>query len=183
MYNSFGLWVYDPQFGRHCFLPFGYGWSSPYGYGFGTDIWWYRLPQAVYYPPVYRTPVAGTPPTGGTNPPVGTPPRQNPPAGTPPGDRRPIGGRKREPIGDREPASPPFVRMQGSGRSTGRDSGGFEGPSRGGNQPGGGEFRRPSPSSEPAQRAPVFSPRLEPRDPVNSGGGGGIAPIRRSKDN
>ena len=36
IYNSFGLWVYDASYGRSCFLPFGTGWNSPYGYGFGS---------------------------------------------------------------------------------------------------------------------------------------------------
>lgn len=51
MFSSFGLWVYDPLRRRYCFLPFGYGWNSPYGYGFGTDIWWYNLPPIVFNPP------------------------------------------------------------------------------------------------------------------------------------
>ncbi|MCA1625897.1 MAG: FecR family protein, partial [Acidobacteria bacterium] len=51
MYDSFGLWVLDPFSRAYCFLPFGYGWSSPYGYGYGRDIWYYRLPQVVYNQP------------------------------------------------------------------------------------------------------------------------------------
>lgn len=50
IYDSFGLWVYDPFSGAHCFLPFGYGWNSPYGYGFGHNIWYYNLPSTIYYP-------------------------------------------------------------------------------------------------------------------------------------
>lgn len=46
--NRFGLWVFDPISRGHCFLPFGYGWSSPYGYGFNRSIWDYRLPNQVY---------------------------------------------------------------------------------------------------------------------------------------
>jgi hypothetical protein len=168
MYNSFGLWVYDAQFGRYCFLPFGYGWSSPYGYGFASSIWSYRLPQVVFYPPMNSRPVAGNPPTGGSTPPVGIPPRQTPPVGVPPGDRRPIGGRKREPIGDADAKMPPpFVRMQGSGRATGRDFGGFENPSNGGGlgAQGTGEFGRGIPRSAPAAdsapRIPMQSPKVE----------------------
>jgi hypothetical protein len=56
LYNSFGLWVYDPFFRSFCFLPFGYGWSSPYGFGFGRSIWFYNLPVAIYNQP----PPAGT---------------------------------------------------------------------------------------------------------------------------
>ena len=55
MFNSFGLWGYNGRLGRYCFLPFGYGWSSPYGYGFGTNIWWYNLPQVVYVRPTGGT--------------------------------------------------------------------------------------------------------------------------------
>ncbi len=51
MYDSFGVWVYDPFRRSHCFLPFGYGWNSPYGYGFGHSIWYYNLPTGVIYPP------------------------------------------------------------------------------------------------------------------------------------
>ena len=56
MYNSFGLWVFDQSFGSYCFLPFGYGWSSPYGYSYGRDIWYFRLPGVIYNQP---------PPSGG----------------------------------------------------------------------------------------------------------------------
>lgn len=51
MYDSFGLWVYDPFSRSHCFLPFGYGWYSPYGFGFGHSIWYYNLPPVVAQPP------------------------------------------------------------------------------------------------------------------------------------
>jgi len=194
MYDSFGLWVYDASFGRYCFLPFGYGWSSPYGYGFGANIGWYGLPQAVYYPPTYgsRPPGTGNPPAGGTNPPAGTPPRQFPPLETPPGDRRPIGGRKREPIGDpeakRDQGPPPFIRMQGTGRGTGPELGGFDNPSRGGGSgnggssrnTGSGEFGRSIPGSAPAfdpsPRLPVQTPKMEP-----SGGGSQREPVIRGK--
>lgn len=59
MYNSFGLWVFDPIYGGSCFLPFGYGWNSPYGFGYGSYIGWYNLPPVIYYPPTT---------TGGGNP-------------------------------------------------------------------------------------------------------------------
>jgi hypothetical protein len=51
MYNSFGLWVFDRTFGSFCFLPFGYGWSSPYGYSYGRDLWYFRLPGVIYNQP------------------------------------------------------------------------------------------------------------------------------------
>jgi hypothetical protein len=63
LYNSFGLWVFDPRYGRSLFLPFGYGWSSPYGWGYEYDLWRCRMPNYVwnttYYPP---TPTGGGPP-------------------------------------------------------------------------------------------------------------------------
>lgn len=52
MYTSFGLWVYDASISGHCFLPFGYGWNSPYGYGYGYNVWNIRLPYWVYNQPI-----------------------------------------------------------------------------------------------------------------------------------
>ncbi|CAN5387761.1 hypothetical protein BH10ACI1_BH10ACI1_13530 [soil metagenome] len=51
MYNSFGLWIYDASFAGYCFFPFGSGWSSPYGYGYGWNVWNIRLPYYIYYQP------------------------------------------------------------------------------------------------------------------------------------
>lgn len=48
-YGSFGLWVFDPFRSSWCFLPFGSGWGSPYGYGYGYDIWNIRMPRWIYY--------------------------------------------------------------------------------------------------------------------------------------
>lgn len=97
VYNSFGLWVFDRFSGSYCFLPFGYGWSSPYGYGFGHSLSRYDLPWYVYSQPTW------TPSPGQTS---GQTPGQAPaPTITPivtAGDRR---------------AVPPFIRMSGnSGR-------------------------------------------------------------------
>lgn len=149
MYNSFGLWVYSARLGRHCFLPFGYGWSSPYGFGYGTDIWWYRLPSAVYLPPV-------TPPSSGRGPGSGA---------EFPGDRRP-----------RQPAqkAPPFAEMQG-GSSTGPKFG--RGVQPVGDD--GGFGRRPSPSANPSfstpmKQDPVSSPPPSSGPVRRSGGKGTI---------
>lgn len=49
MFDSYGLWLYNRYTGGFCFLPFGYGWNSPYGYGFGRDLWYMRLPRFIYY--------------------------------------------------------------------------------------------------------------------------------------
>ena len=151
-YNSFGLWVYSPRLGRNCFLPFGWGWSSPYGYGFGADIWWYRLPPVVFTPPPSNSGV----PVGG---------------GAPVGGEAPVArgvGRGRRPPPDSEDAEggavnrrPPFAEVQGR-RSTG---GGFGG---GGDRSNGGGFT-PSPQGErnpQMDRSPVFAPtpRSAPMD-------------------
>ena len=63
IYNSYGLWVLDPFSRGFCFLPFGYGWSSPYGYWFGRDIWGMQLPWIYYYPPVPTNPTVTPNPT------------------------------------------------------------------------------------------------------------------------
>ena len=65
MFGSFGLWINDPRRG-YCFLPFGHGWYSPYGYDYG---YWY---SPRYVPPVYQ------PPTLPINPPQGDLSRRKP---------------------------------------------------------------------------------------------------------
>ncbi|HKP68112.1 MAG TPA: FecR domain-containing protein [Pyrinomonadaceae bacterium] len=59
MFGSFGLWIFDPFYGGYCFLPFGNGWSSPYGYGYNHCVRNYNLP------PVVNTPPPSTPTGGG----------------------------------------------------------------------------------------------------------------------
>ncbi len=61
LYDSYGLWVFSRFHGSYCFLPFGYGWSSPYGYFYPRDIWYYNLPPVIYNPP----PPTNTTPTVG----------------------------------------------------------------------------------------------------------------------
>ena len=70
-YGSFGLWVYGLY--GYCFLPFGQGWYSPYGYGYG---YWFRphyVPPPNYQPPPptgpFRDPSHRKPPTTNTEPP------------------------------------------------------------------------------------------------------------------
>lgn len=51
MYDSFGLWIMDPISRMFCFMPFGQGWYSPYGYGYRT--WVYDLiPSYLPRPPI-----------------------------------------------------------------------------------------------------------------------------------
>lgn len=37
--NTFGLWTYSQRAGCYTFLPFYYGWSSPYGHYYGSYYW------------------------------------------------------------------------------------------------------------------------------------------------
>jgi hypothetical protein len=62
MYNTFGLWVFDRLSGRWCFLPFGQGWRSPYGYGYGFNIYDCPLPPIVYTMPTLPAPTTTTTP-------------------------------------------------------------------------------------------------------------------------
>jgi len=64
LYNSFGVWVFDPGRRGWLFLPFGYGWSSPYGWDYGYDLWRCRMPIYVWNPPVYQPPVGKSEGTG-----------------------------------------------------------------------------------------------------------------------
>ena len=59
LYNSFGVWVFDPGRRAWLFLPFGYGWSSPYGWDYGYDLWRCRMPFYVWNTPVYQPPPVG----------------------------------------------------------------------------------------------------------------------------
>ncbi|CAN5377168.1 hypothetical protein BH10ACI2_BH10ACI2_21960 [soil metagenome] len=66
LFNSFGLWVYDPFRMSYCFMPFGRNWYSPYGYGFGGGI-------IYYYPTITPTPRPNLPKDSKETPvPVGT---------------------------------------------------------------------------------------------------------------
>jgi hypothetical protein len=72
VYDSFGVWAFNSFYGSYCFVPFGYGWSSPYGYGYGRGLWNYRFPSYFYYPPSTNNngTNAGNNNNTGSNPPV-----------------------------------------------------------------------------------------------------------------
>ena len=59
VYQSLGLWVFNPRTGTYCFLPYGYGWNSPYGFGYGYGFDWYNFP-IFRQPPINNNPVRGT---------------------------------------------------------------------------------------------------------------------------
>jgi FecR-like protein len=66
IYNSFGLWLFDQRARWWLFLPFGYGWSSPYGWDYDWGLWRCRMPWYVWNPTYY--PPAPTSTGGGSNP-------------------------------------------------------------------------------------------------------------------
>lgn len=86
VYDSFGVWVFDRFWGQWTFLPFGYGWSSPYGFGYGFDMWRCRMPYIVYSNPNpgYPGPTAGNPNPRVDGPAPTTSERRKPRTGVPP---------------------------------------------------------------------------------------------------
>jgi hypothetical protein len=76
MSNGYGVWVQDPFSRSYCFLPFGYGWSSPYGFGYNRSIWSYQLPYQITNQ-VYQNPNLNNPNNNNQNPPM-TPPTTYP---------------------------------------------------------------------------------------------------------
>ncbi len=67
MSTGYGLWVQDPFSRSFCFLPFGYAWSSPYGFGYNQSIWSYQLPRQITYQ-VYQNPNLNNPNNGQQTP-------------------------------------------------------------------------------------------------------------------
>jgi hypothetical protein len=108
-YDSVGLWVFNRRIRSYSFLPFGYGWRSPYGFGLGS------YNEICLYPDFYRMrpryiPGGGGGGTGGTGGTTATVPQANVERGT-------------------RNSTPPFERMQRtkSVRRSGRirSTGGF----------------------------------------------------------
>jgi hypothetical protein len=84
--RRFGLWTYSPRAGCYTFLPFYYGWSSPYGHGYGSYYWRGGCcsnyggnrtivnSQPSGYVPTTTGTNPGGPPTGGGPAPAPAPP-------------------------------------------------------------------------------------------------------------
>lgn len=64
--SGYGLWVRDPFSNSFCFLPFGYGWRSPYGFGYNQSIWNYNPPPQVINN-IYQNPVVSNPNNNSNN--------------------------------------------------------------------------------------------------------------------
>lgn len=45
--SGFGVWIFDPRFGRFCFLPYDYYFRSPYGWEYGSWVYWYHYPSFI----------------------------------------------------------------------------------------------------------------------------------------
>ncbi|MDQ2747280.1 MAG: FecR family protein [Acidobacteriota bacterium] len=143
--DSYGLWIFNPQYGSCAFLPFGYGWNSPYGYYYSSDIWHYNLPPVIYYPPV-RTP-------NNTNlPSIRT---------TPPDVKETRAGRDKE-AESKDQIRPPYARVQreiGQSPSIGDPNSSSPFPNSG---------RQPSPSSFPPPANTDNSARFPPPASVDN---------------
>lgn len=102
-FRASGLWFYNPRSHCYTFLPFNFGWGSPYGGTYATAVWFYPYigsrPRADRWPSggtsIGSTGTFGSPgSTGGTAAP-GTPTRTTPTVSAPAGPSR------REEINDR----------------------------------------------------------------------------------
>lgn len=45
--SGFGVWIFDPRYGRFCFLPYDSYFRSPYGWEYGSWIYWYHYPPYI----------------------------------------------------------------------------------------------------------------------------------------
>ena len=131
--DSFGLWMYSPQFGYHCFIPFGNGWRSPYGWWYDRGISWYNFPP-IYYPPVNT----GNPSTRKIREDVA------------PIDPRAKTSRGVEPTRGVDTA-PPFTKINRGGHDDGSFGGGLK-------MKNDDSWMRSSPSSSPTSFPPVSAP-------------------------
>jgi hypothetical protein len=70
-YDANGFWFFNASARCYTFLPFGYGWRSPYGYGYGLGVWRPRPDQSGNWIPPTTHPAGGGTvynPGGGTYP-------------------------------------------------------------------------------------------------------------------
>lgn len=76
-FRSSGFWFYSPISSCYTFLPFGFGWGSPYGSHYSRSI--YYVPRR-YYPgrPIYSNPGSGSTTSTGYPTSSGSPTRSTP---------------------------------------------------------------------------------------------------------
>jgi hypothetical protein len=99
-----GVWFFNLQLGCYTFIPFFYGWGSPYGSSYSTSL---------YYPPAYTAGGPYNPPANGNG---GSHPY-------PSGGGSSSGGSN----GGGRPAPPPAPAPTGGGYGNGGNGGGFGG--------------------------------------------------------
>jgi FecR protein len=64
-YYGNGFWFYNDRMRCYTFVPFSYGWSSPYGYGYGTGVIPYAYPSRRWPDPGQNPQTGWTPPSSG----------------------------------------------------------------------------------------------------------------------
>ena len=180
-FNS-NAWVYSRQCGCYTFLPFGSGFSSPYGWDYSVcNPFWNPF---AYYWPWGNGYYYGGRPSWGNNNGGGTSSGGGSTAGGGGGISN-GGGRHKPGIGDREtPGIPrPPVRIDGGAHASQPSWGGngdgprYNGPV-GGSVGGGGGHHNSSPSysgggSSPSFSRPSGAPSMPSSSPAAGGGGGG----------
>jgi hypothetical protein len=57
--NSSGFWFFNVDARCYTFLPFGLGWRSPYGFGYGMGVYMPRPDPSGRWSPTYTPPVGG----------------------------------------------------------------------------------------------------------------------------
>lgn len=134
MFGTFGLWVFDAFTGRWCFLPFGSGWNSPYGYNYGFNIYDCQLPPVVYTPPV-------TTPTTPTNP------------GAMTAEQVQIREERRQ-----SAQTPTFQRFENNQRNETRGGGSRSGDNNGGGNSGGGGWNNDRGRNDSNDSRPTYTP-------------------------
>lgn len=109
MWGRQGVWLFNPASGVYTFLPFSYGWGSPYGgtysrFFYGGGYYW---GPGIYGRPVFTGPTTGSSTGPGNVIPGGARRNPLPPAGSaerpvpiqsPGRPNRPAGGRVRAPV-------------------------------------------------------------------------------------
>lgn len=58
-WGSSGFWFFNANARCYTFLPFGYGWRSPYGYGYGLGVWRPRPDPSASWVPRDNQPASG----------------------------------------------------------------------------------------------------------------------------
>jgi len=58
-WGSNGFWFFNSSLRCYTFLPYGYGWRSPYGHSYGLGVWRPRPDPSASWVPPYNQPAGG----------------------------------------------------------------------------------------------------------------------------